>query len=287
MFLDSTFLLLIPALLLALYAQAKIRGAYNRYGRVRAASGLTGAQVAHELLQAGGAGEVRIEQVPGQLTDHYDPRKKVLRLSAGVYDSASIAALGIAAHETGHALQHRAGYAPMSLRSLIYPVASIGSTLAFPLFFIGFLMSSRGPNVLMDIGILLFAGAVVFSVVTLPVEFNASRRALALLQDRQYLTADEMNGARRGPLRRGADLRRLDGHGGDAAPADVHAAGFAGLAGFQGFVGNGRRVQRGRRRANHFHVLSPGRVRESDLPGMEEIAGLAGPRGGGAVVLPG
>jgi uncharacterized protein len=193
---DPTFLLLIPAFILALYAQAKVKGAYAKYGRIASASRLTGAQTAYQLLQQAGAGEVTIEKTPGQLTDHYDPRKKVLRLSQGVYDSPSIAALGIAAHETGHAIQHHDHYQPMSLRSLIYPVASLGSTLAFPLFFIGFITGS-GSKTLMDLGILLFAGAVAFSVVTLPVEFNASKRALALLEERRFLTPDEMVGARK------------------------------------------------------------------------------------------
>jgi hypothetical protein len=158
---------------------------------------MTGAQAAHQLLQTAGAGEVTIEKAPGELTDHYDPRKKVLRLSQGVHDSSSIAALGIAAHETGHAIQHHNRYQPMALRSIIYPVASLGSTLAFPLFFIGFIMSSKGPSPLMDIGILLFAGAVAFSVVTLPVEFNASKRAIALLEERRFLTGDELAGAKK------------------------------------------------------------------------------------------
>jgi Zn-dependent membrane protease YugP len=193
---DPTFILVIPALILAFYAQARVKGAYSKYSRVFAASRLTGAQTAQQILQAGGAGAVTIEKQPGELTDHYDPRKKVLRLSAGVHDSPSIAALGIAAHEAGHALQHHEQYRPMALRSLIYPVASLGSTLAFPLFFAGFLFSKNGPSVLMDIGILLFTGAVAFSVVTLPVEFNASKRALVLLEERRFLTPEEMTGAR-------------------------------------------------------------------------------------------
>lgn len=194
---DPTFLLVIPALILAFYAQAKVKGAYNKYGQISASSRMTGAQAATQLLQAAGAGEVMIEKTPGNLTDHYDPRKNVLRLSQGVHDSTSIAALGIAAHETGHAIQHHTHYQPMALRSIIYPVASIGSTLAFPLFFAGFIFSKHGPNVLMDIGILLFTGAVAFSVVTLPVEFNASKRALTLLEGRRFLTPDEMVGARK------------------------------------------------------------------------------------------
>jgi Zn-dependent membrane protease YugP len=193
---DPTFLLVIPALILALYAQARVKGAYAKYGRIASASRLTGAQAAHQLLQTAGAGEVVIEKTPGELTDHYDPRKKVLRLSQGVHDSPSIAALGIAAHETGHAIQHHQHYQPMHLRSLIYPVASIGSTLAFPLFFIGFITGS-GSKLFMDLGILLFTGAVAFSVVTLPVEFNASKRALALLEERHFLTPGEMAGARK------------------------------------------------------------------------------------------
>jgi len=196
-FFDWTFFLIIPPLILALYAQAKVKGAYKKYSQVFASSRTTGAQVAHQLLQTAGAGDIRIEKQPGELTDHYDPRKRVLRLSQGVHDSSSIAALGIAAHEAGHAIQHQQHYQPMNLRSLIYPVANIGSTLAFPLFFIGFIFSKRGPSVLMDVGIMLFAGAVAFSVVTLPVEFNASKRALALLEERRFLTSDEMVGARK------------------------------------------------------------------------------------------
>ena len=194
---DPTFLLVIPALILAFYAQAKVKGAYTKYGQIPASSRMTGAQAAYQLLQAAGAGEVTIEKTPGNLTDHYDPRKNVLRLSQGVHDSTSIAALGIAAHETGHAIQHHTHYQPMALRSIIYPVASIGSTLAFPLFFAGFIFSRHGPNVLMDIGILLFTGALAFSVVTLPVEFNASKRALTLLEERRFLTPDEMVGAKK------------------------------------------------------------------------------------------
>jgi Zn-dependent membrane protease YugP len=194
---DPTFLLVIPALILAFYAQARVKGAYRKYSQVYASSRLTGAQVAHQLLQAAGAGDIVIEKQPGELTDHYDPRKRALRLSQGVHDSASIAALGIAAHEAGHALQHHTGYAPLNLRNGIYPVANLGSTLAFPLFLIGFFMSQKGPSILMDIGILLFAGAVLFSVLTLPVEFNASKRAMALLGERGYLKGQELDGARR------------------------------------------------------------------------------------------
>lgn len=193
---DPTFLLVIPALILSLYAQAKVRGAYAKYSQVVASSRLTGAQAAYQLLQAAGAGNVTIEKIPGDLTDHYDPRKKVLRLSQGVHDSPSIAALGIAAHETGHAIQDHVHYQPMALRSVIYPVANLGSTLAFPIFLVGLFFGGRTSTTFMDIGILLFAGAVAFTVVTLPVEFNASKRALALLGERQFLSPSELAGAR-------------------------------------------------------------------------------------------
>ncbi len=196
-FWDYTYLLLVPALIFALYAQQRVRSTYAAFSRKFASSRITGAEMARQILTTGGATDVKIEKTPGQLTDHYDPRKKVLRLSEGVFESPSIAALGIAAHETGHALQHQTGYSPLMLRNAIYPVASLGSTLAFPIFFLGFIFSRQGPSYLMDIGIFLFAGAVAFSVITLPVEFNASKRALALLSERGFLSRDELGGARR------------------------------------------------------------------------------------------
>ncbi|MFP4083125.1 MAG: zinc metallopeptidase [Candidatus Aminicenantes bacterium] len=195
-FWDYTFLLLIPPLILALYAQQKVRGTYKEYSTKLASSRISGAEMCRRILNMSGA-QVKVEKTKGQLTDHYDPRKRVLRLSEGVYGSSSLAALGIAAHETGHALQHHRGYFPLQLRNAVYPVASFGSSLAFPIFFIGFIFSSQGPSILMDIGIFLFAGAVVFSVLTLPVEFNASNRALVLLQQGGYLKKDELLKARR------------------------------------------------------------------------------------------
>lgn len=195
-FWDYTFFLLIPPLILALYAQQKVKSTFQRFSRVMASSRRSAAEVARSILDEAGAGEVRVEKVPGHLTDHYDPRKKVLRLSESVYSSSSLAALGVAAHEAGHAIQHHQGYAPLYLRNAIYPVASLGSSLAFPLFFIGFLFSSQGPSILMDLGILLFTGAVAFSVITLPVEFNASNRALKILHQGGYLRDKELVGAR-------------------------------------------------------------------------------------------
>jgi len=194
---DFTFILLIPAFILAVYAQQKVRSTYSRYSRMMASSRISAAEVAQQILSTSGAGEVKIERARGRLTDHYDPRKRVLRLSEGVYNSNSLAALGIAAHEAGHAVQHHSGYFPLHIRNSIYPVANLGSTLAFPLFFIGFIFSQNGSKLLMDLGILLFTGAVLFTVLTLPVEFNASRRALVLLKEGRYLDDKEIVGARR------------------------------------------------------------------------------------------
>ncbi|MBN1271012.1 MAG: zinc metallopeptidase [Candidatus Aminicenantes bacterium] len=196
-FWDYTIFLIIPPLILALYAQQKVRSTYARYSNINSSSRLTGSDVARNILQLKGATDVNIEKVKGRLTDHYDPRKKVLRLSEGIYGSSSLAALGIAAHETGHALQHHDGYAPLHFRNAIFPVANLGSTLAFPLFFIGFIFSRNGPSILMDLGIILFSGAVLFIVITLPVEFNASKRALVLLEETHYLQGRELAGARK------------------------------------------------------------------------------------------
>lgn len=193
---DYTFWLLIPALIFAFYAQSRVKSTFARYSQVSSASRLTAAQCVAEILRNSPASEVSLERVPGHLTDHYDPRKKVLRLSDSVYNSTSIAALGVAAHEAGHAIQHAQKYSFLMLRNAFYPVASIGSNLAFPLFFIGLIFSSGGARILMDIGILLFSAAVLFTVITLPVEFDASRRALAILRERGFLNAAELNGAR-------------------------------------------------------------------------------------------
>lgn len=194
-FWDYTFFLLIPPLILAIYAQQKVKSTYKRFSTKVASSRISAAELSRRILNTSGV-DVKVEKTAGQLTDHYDPRKKVLRLSEAVYGSSSIAALGISAHETGHALQHHGGYFLLHLRNAIYPVASFGSSLAFPIFFIGFIFSRQGPSILMDIGILLFAGAVVFSLLTLPVEFNASKRALVLLRQGRYLKREELSEAR-------------------------------------------------------------------------------------------
>lgn len=193
---DYTFWLLVPALIFAFYAQSKVKSTFTRFSQVSSASRLTAAEAVSEILRYSPASEVSIERVPGHLTDHYDPRKKVLRLSDSVYHSTSIAALGVAAHEAGHAIQHAQKYSFLMMRNAFYPIASIGSNLAFPLFFIGLIFSRGGTRVLMDVGILLFSAAVLFTVITLPVEFDASRRALAILRERGFLNAAELNGAR-------------------------------------------------------------------------------------------
>jgi len=207
---DKTIWLLIPGFLLALWAQFKVRAAFEKYSRVPASSGLTGAEVARELLRGQGAEvlaqpgpesaaaalrAVKVELTQGTLSDHYDPRARILRLSPPVYGGNSLAALGVAAHETGHALQHASGYGPLGLRSAFLPVASIGSNLAVPLFLVGLIFA--GPlKMLMDIGILLYIAALAFTLLTLPVEFNASRRAIALLQQGGYVQSDEVAGTK-------------------------------------------------------------------------------------------
>ncbi|MDD2206470.1 MAG: zinc metallopeptidase [Aminobacterium sp.] len=193
LFFDPTFVLLIPAVILAFWAQMKVKTAYSEYSRVLSRKGVTGAQAARALLDQFGMYNVPIQRVAGQLTDHYDPRDKTLHLSEGVYNSTSIAAIGVAAHEVGHAVQHQKNYAPLKFRNAVVPVVGIGSSLAFPLFFLGLLF--RGP-LLMDVGILLFVGVIIFHLVTLPVEFDASSRALKLLGDTGILGSDEVGGAK-------------------------------------------------------------------------------------------
>lgn len=188
-FYDPTFLLLIPAVILALYAQAKVQGTYAKFSKIPSSRGYSGAQLARYILDDYRMTNVQIEPIPGNLSDHYDPRSKKLRLSQGVYQSNSVAALGIVAHEVGHAIQDANSYAPLKLRNSIVPAANFGSGLAFPLFFIGLLANLP---FLMDIGIIFFALAVAFSVITLPVEFNASRKAIRILSDGKYLTEKEV-----------------------------------------------------------------------------------------------
>ena len=190
---DPTYLLLIPGLLLALYAQIKVSDTYFKWKRVSTRSGMTGAEMARLILDGNGCGNVRIERVAGKMTDHYDPQDGVLRLSNEVYSSDSVAAIGIAAHEAGHAIQDVQSYAPLRIRAALVPVANIGSNAAIPLFMLGLIFSWQP---LLKIGILCFALAVLFYLVTLPVEFNASNRAVALLGS-GLLPDDEVQGVKK------------------------------------------------------------------------------------------
>lgn len=197
---DRAYLVLVvPALILAMYAQGKVSSTFNKYSRIPSVIGITGAEAARRIMEQNGIYDVRIEKVSGRLTDHYDPGKKVLRLSDSVYSSSSIAAIGVAAHETGHAIQHAKGYAPLALRSIIVPIANIGSSLSMPLIMFGLIFSfaSSMGNALINLGILMFGLSVLFTLITLPVEFNASRRAIACLSDSRVLYDDEISGARK------------------------------------------------------------------------------------------
>jgi Zn-dependent membrane protease YugP len=187
-------ILVVPAILFSLYAQSKVKSTYSKYSRIANKRGLTGAEIAKTILERNGLVDVRVEAVAGELTDHYDPRTKVVRLSQGVYGSSSVAAIGVAAHETGHAIQHGESYAPLVLRSTLVPVAGLGSTLGFPLAIAGIIFSF-GP--LITIGILLYTIAVAFYMITLPVEFNASSRAIRTLEDTGILDYDEIDPAKK------------------------------------------------------------------------------------------
>ena len=191
---DGTYILVLIGVVLSMLASSKVKTTFARYQRVRSMSGITGAEAAQRILHQSGIYDVRVEHVSGSLTDHYDPRSKVLRLSDSVYGSSSVAAVGVAAHECGHAVQHEKGYVPLSIRSALVPVANFGANLAWPVFLMG-LIFSIGP--LLDIGILLFLAAVLFQLVTLPVEFNASSRALRLLESNGILYGEEIRDTRK------------------------------------------------------------------------------------------
>jgi uncharacterized protein len=190
---DWTFILLIPAFLFSLWAQYKTQSTFRRYSEIGSSRGITADAVAGKILQSYGVSNVTVESTPGQLTDHYDPRTKVLRLSEGVYGNSSIAAIGVAAHEAGHAIQDARGFSPIKIRNAIVPVVNITSNLAIPLFIIGLFASLP---ILIQLGIYFFAGVVVFHLVTLPVEFDASSRALKVLQTGAYLNNEELGGAK-------------------------------------------------------------------------------------------
>ena len=194
-FFDSTMIILIPAIILTLYAQYKVKTTYSKYAKILAKNGLSGKETAEELLLRNHLSNIKIELLEGRLSDHYDPRHKKLALSKEIYYGRSIAAQGIVAHEIGHALQDAKKYFPLSLRSNLVPVTNIGSNMAIPLFLIGFIFSFPA---LMDIGIIAFSLAVLFQLVTLPVEFNASKRAVNLLVGANIvLETDEINSVKK------------------------------------------------------------------------------------------
>ena len=191
---DWTILLVLPALIISVWAQIKVSSTFNKYSTVYTSKGLSGADAARAILDANGLRNVKIERVSGHLTDHYDPRENVIRLSDSVYDNTSTAAVGVAAHEAGHAVQYARFYAPIKLRAAIIPITRFGSMLAIPLFFVGLLLAS---DAFMLFGILLYATVALFQLVTLPVEFNASSRALSALKEKRIMWDEELKGARK------------------------------------------------------------------------------------------
>ena len=189
---DPTYILVLIGAVICLVASARVKSTFNRYSQYRSMTGMTGAQAAERILRASGIGDVTIQHVSGNLTDHYNPSQKTLNLSDSVYNATSVAAIGVAAHECGHAIQHQQGYVPLSLRTAIVPFANIGSSLAWPLILIGLFFTRDTGNVFIHLGILCFSLAVLFQLVTLPVEFNASRRALQILGDQGILADSEL-----------------------------------------------------------------------------------------------
>lgn len=194
MYFDPTYILVIIGALISMVASVNVKGTYSRYSRIGNSKGITSQQAAQAILQSAGIYDVRIERIRGNLTDHYSPKEKVLRLSDSVYGSSSVAALGVAAHECGHTIQHKVGYGPLKLRSLSVPIANFGSMLSWPVIIIGLLLGYTG---LAQVGVYLFLCVVLFQIITLPVEFNASNRALKILNDRNMLVGDELKGAKK------------------------------------------------------------------------------------------
>ena len=194
---DPTYFLVLIGAVICLIASANVKSTYNRYANHRSMSGITGAEVAQRILHAAGIYDVKVGHVAGNLTDHYNPSKKVLNLSDTVYGSSSVAAIGVAAHECGHAIQHMQGYAPLKFRTAFVPVANIGSTLAWPIIILGVLINSESSQWIINAGIFLFSFAVIFQLLTLPVEFDASKRALFMLENQGILSEREVPHARK------------------------------------------------------------------------------------------
>lgn len=194
MYFDSTYILVIIGAVLCMIASANVKGTYSRYSSLYNQRGLKAEDVAQMILSNAGIHDVRIERISGNLTDHYSPREKVLRLSDSVYGSSSVAALGVAAHECGHAIQHQRGYVPITIRNTIVPVVNFGSNAAWPVIVLGAFMNN---GIIVNVGIILFSFAVLFQLITLPVEFNASGRALKILKEQNILQGNELGGARK------------------------------------------------------------------------------------------
>ena len=192
--LDPTMIILIPAVLLSMWAQSRVQSTFNKYSQIAARGNVTADSTARMLLTLYGMSNMPINHVSGNLTDHYDPQKRTLNLSDGVYGSRSIASIGVAAHEVGHAIQHHESYGPLMLRNGIVPAVNVCSSASMPLFLIGLLM---GNGMLVNLGIILFCGALIFHLITLPVEIDASRRALNLLEQTHTLAPDELSGAKK------------------------------------------------------------------------------------------
>ena len=194
---DPTYILVIIGAVICLLASARVKSTFNKYSKVRTMSGRTGAQTAEEIAYRCHLGQVRVQHVSGSLTDHYDPRDKTVNLSDSVYSSTSVAAVAVAAHECGHAVQDQKDYVPLRMRHALVPVANIGSSAAWPLILVGIFLNGNTGYLLMQIGIWAFTFAVAFQLVTLPVEFNASRRALAIIRDTGMVTGEELGMARK------------------------------------------------------------------------------------------
>ena len=194
---DWTYILVLVGAVICMAASARVKSTFHRYSPVRSRLGMTGREAAEQILRRNGIYDVQVIHIPGNLTDHYNPSKKTLGLSDTVYNSSSVAAIGVAAHECGHAVQHATGYAPLSIRGALVPVANIGSTAAWPLIIIGLLLNGQMSAMLINLGILLFSAAVLFQIVTLPVEFNASGRAVRVLETSGMLYPEEVGAVKK------------------------------------------------------------------------------------------
>lgn len=194
---DPTYFLVLIGVMLSLLASGRVKSTFATYSKMRNSRGMTGAEAAERILRGAGIYDVRVEHVSGNLSDHYDPRSKVLRLSDTVYGQSSVAAVGVAAHECGHAIQHAKGYAPLRFRNLIVPVANFGSKIAWPLILFGLLFHSNSSTLLINAGIIAFSAAVLFQLVTLPVEYNASNRAIRIIADTGLMQGEEIKAAKK------------------------------------------------------------------------------------------